>query len=255
MEPASTRTPMGTGPANRRSMRSAWRGSDAGAMTGFWISTSRASSISIDPDLLMRAVRKHTDCPWVLLYIERWLKAPVQMADGSLVARERGTPQGGVISPLLANLFLHYAFDVWMPRNHPAIPFERYADDVICHCRSEEQARTLRASLETRFAECGLTLHPEKTKIVYCKDDDRRGDYPDQKFDFLGYTFRPRLSRRRHGVRRIVQSGGQRQSAQGDPADRPTLDTCTNAATSRSTIWRGCSTPYSWLDQLLRPFL
>ena len=86
-----------------------------------------------------------------------------------------------------------------MRRNHPAIPFERYADDVICHCRSEEQARTLRASLETRFAECGLTLHPDKTKVVYCKDDDRRGDYPDQKFDFLGYTFRPRLSRRRHG--------------------------------------------------------
>ena len=153
----------------------------------------------IDSNLLMRAVRKHTDCPWVLLYIERWLKAPIQMADGSLVARERGTPQGGVISPILSNLFLHYTFDLWMRRNHPAIPFERYADDVICHCRSEEQARTLRASLETRFAECGLTLHPDKTKVVYCKDDDRRGDYPDQKFDFLGYTFRPRLSRRRHG--------------------------------------------------------
>jgi RNA-directed DNA polymerase len=153
----------------------------------------------IDSNLLMRAVRKHTDCPWVLLYIERWLKAPIQMADGSLVARERGTPQGGVISPILSNLFLHYTFDIWMRRNHPAIPFERYADDVICHCRSEEQARTLRASLETRFAECGLTLHPDKTKVVYCKDDDRRGDYPDQKFDFLGYTFRPRLSRRRNG--------------------------------------------------------
>ena len=129
--PASTRTPMGTGPANRRSMRSAWRGSDAGAMRGFWISTSRASSIEFDSNLLMRAVRKHTDCPWVLLYIERWLKAPVQMADGSLVARERGTPQGGVISPILSNLFLHYTFDIWMRRNHPAIPFERYADDGV----------------------------------------------------------------------------------------------------------------------------
>jgi RNA-directed DNA polymerase len=153
----------------------------------------------IDSNLLMRAVRKHTDCPWVLLYIERWLKAPVQMEDGSLVARERGTPQGGVVSPILSNLFLHYAFDTWMRRNKPHIPFERYADDVICHCRSEEQARTLRASLEMRFAECGLTLHPDKTKVVYCKDDDRRGDYPDHKFDFLGYTFRPRLSRRRNG--------------------------------------------------------
>src|ERR1035437_1349027 len=153
----------------------------------------------IDTNLLMRAVRKHTDCVWVILYIERWLKAPVQMADGSLVARERGTPQGGVVSPILSNLFLHYAFDIWMRRNHPHIPFERYADDAICHCRSEEQAWVLRASIEKRFAECGLTLHPDKTKVVYCKDDERRGDFPDHKFDFLGYTFRPRLSRRRNG--------------------------------------------------------
>ena len=154
---------------------------------------------SIETNLLMRAVRKHTDCPWVLLYIERWLKAPVQMPDGSLAVRERGTPQGGVISPILSNLFLHYAFDMWMHRNHPDIPFERYADDAICHCSSEEQAAALRVALENRFAECGLTLHPDKTKIVYCKDDDRRGDYPNQKFDFLGYTFRPRLVRRRAG--------------------------------------------------------
>ena len=152
---------------------------------------------SIPRDLLMRAVRKHTDCPWVLLYIERWLKAPVQMVDGSLIARERGTPQGGVVSPVLANLFLHYAFDMWMQRNYPHIPFERYADDAICHCCSEAQAKTILAALEKRFAECGLTLHPEKTKIVYCKDEDRRQNYPTHKFDFLGYTFRPRLSRRK----------------------------------------------------------
>ena len=174
----STTTPMDIDPTNRRSMRSAWRGSDAGAIDWVLDLDIKAFFDSIDRDLLMRAVRKHTDCPWVLLYIERWLKAPEQMEDGSLIARERGTPQGGVISPLLANLFLHYAFDMWMRRNHPGIPFERYADDAICHCRSEEQARALRASLERRFAECGLTLHPEKTKIVYCKDDDRRGDYP-----------------------------------------------------------------------------
>jgi RNA-directed DNA polymerase len=154
---------------------------------------------SIDTELLMRAVRSHTACPWVLLYIERWLRAPVQMSDGSLIVRERGTPQGGVISPCLANLFLHYAFDMWMRRNYPDIPFERYADDAICHCRGEEQAKELRASIESRFVECGLTLHPEKTRIVYCKDDDRRDDYPDQTFDFLGYTFRPRLSLRRGG--------------------------------------------------------
>ncbi len=155
---------------------------------------------SIDWTLLLRAVRKHTDCPWVLMYIERWLKAPAQTADGSLIVREQGTPQGGVISPLLANLFLHYAFDLWMTRTHGAIPFERYADDVICHCTNEAEASALRVSLEERFTECGLTLHPEKTKIVYCKDDDRRETYPDQKFDFLGYTFRPRLSRRRRGT-------------------------------------------------------
>ena len=155
---------------------------------------------SIDWTLLMRAVRKHTDCLWVLIYIERWLKAPAQTADGSLIVRERGTPQGGVISPILANLFLHYAFDMWMTRNHPAIAFERYADDAICHCTTEAEASALRVSLEERFAECELTLHPEKTKIVYCKDDDRHETYPDQKFDFLGYTFRPRLSRRRRGT-------------------------------------------------------
>ena len=154
---------------------------------------------NIDHELLMRAVLKHTDCNWALLYIERWLKAPVQLEDGSLVDREKGTPQGGVISPLLANLFLHYAFDVWMWRNQPRIPFERFADDAICHCKSERQAKWLLAALERRMAECGLELHPQKTKIVYCKDDDRRGNYPHEKFDFLGFTFRPRRSKNRWG--------------------------------------------------------
>lgn len=153
----------------------------------------------IDWDLLLRAVRTHTDCKWVLLYIERWLKAPAQEADGNLIERQKGTPQGGVISPLLANLFLHYAFDMWMQRTHPLIPFERYADDAICHCANEGQAQRLREELEQRFADCGLTLHPEKTRIVYCKDDDRGGNYPNQSFDFLGYTFRPRRSRGRDG--------------------------------------------------------
>jgi len=107
------------------------------------------------------------DCSWVLLYIERWLKAPA-MLDGTLVPRERGTPQGGVISPLLANLFLHYVCDVWLKRVVPGVPFERYADDIICHCRSEREALTLRQVLDRRFAECGLVLHSEKTKVVYC---------------------------------------------------------------------------------------
>jgi RNA-directed DNA polymerase len=148
----------------------------------------------IDWDLLMKAVRRHTDCPWVLLYLERWLRAPVSMPDGALVGRERGTPQGAVVSPVLANLFLHYAFDLWMQREYPTIPFERYADDAICHCASEAQALELRQALERRFADCQLRLHPQKTKVVYCKDANRPGAYPERSFDFLGYTFRPRVA-------------------------------------------------------------
>ncbi|VWD53212.1 putative reverse transcriptase-group II intron [Burkholderia lata] len=148
----------------------------------------------------MRALRRHTNCRWVLLYVERWLVAPVCMPDGALVSRDRGTPQGAVVSPILANLFLHYAFDQWMSRNHPGVLFERYADDVICHCKSEAQAEQLRAELDARLAACKLQLHPEKTKIVYCKDDNRRGSYPAQRFDFLGYCFRPRSSMNRSGA-------------------------------------------------------
>ena len=158
----------------------------------------------IDWSLLMTAVRRHTHCKWVLLYLQRWLEAPVRMPDGTLVARARGTPQGAVVSPVLANLFLHYVFDRWMRRNCPDIPFERYADDAICHCRSEAQARDLRQALETRFSECALRLHPEKTKIVYCKDANRPGSYPEQVFDFLGYTFRPRLANNHRGERFVA---------------------------------------------------
>jgi RNA-directed DNA polymerase len=147
---------------------------------------------SIDWELLLKAVRHHTDCPWVLLYIERWLKAPMQMEDGRVAPRVSGTPQGGVISPILANLFLHYAFDMWMVRTFSHIPFERYADDVICHCKSAEEARTLWCAIADRLAACKLVLHPEKTRIVYCKDANRRGDFPSQMFDFLGFTFRAR---------------------------------------------------------------
>jgi group II intron reverse transcriptase/maturase len=147
---------------------------------------------SIDWELMLKAVRRHTDCPWVLLYIERWLKAPVQMEDGSIVPRMAGTPQGGVISPLLANLFLHYAFDMWVAREFPHIPFERYADDAICHCRTAEEAQALWKAVADRLSVCQLVLHPDKTKIVYCKDVNRRGDYPNQSFDFLGFTFRAR---------------------------------------------------------------
>jgi RNA-directed DNA polymerase len=123
----------------------------------------------------------------------------MQMADGSMIGRERGTPQDGVISPLVANLLLHYVFDLWMHRNFPDILFERYADDAICHCRTEDQATALRTALEMRFADCGLTLHPEKTKVVYCRDESRRENHPTFKFDFLGYAFRPRMVSKRAG--------------------------------------------------------
>lgn len=154
---------------------------------------------NIEHDLLMKAVKHHTRNKWILLYIERWLKAPFQQNDGTQLERTIGTPQGGVISPVLANLFLHYVFDKWMERNYPQNPFCRYADDGITHCRTEAEARLLLKSLDVRFKECGLELHPEKTKIVYCKDDDRRGEYSDISFDFLSYTFRPRRSKNRWG--------------------------------------------------------
>jgi RNA-directed DNA polymerase len=154
---------------------------------------------NIDHELLMKAVRQHTDNAWNILYIQRWLKAPFQMPDGTLKEREKGTPQGGVISPVLANLFLHYAFDKWMDREHPEKPFARYADDAVVNCKSKEDAEELRSSLEKRLAECKLELHPTKTRIVYCKDDNRKGDYPENTFDFLGYTFRPRGARNKYG--------------------------------------------------------
>src|SRR6202040_3916080 len=147
---------------------------------------------SIDWELMLRVVRRHTNRPWVLLYIERWLKAPMQMEDGSIVPRKSGTPQGGVISPILANLFLHYTFDLWMARTHPDLPWCRYADDGLVHCRTEQEAEAIKAELQARLEVCGLQMHPTKTLIVYCKDNRRRRTYPNVKFDFLGYQFRPR---------------------------------------------------------------
>jgi len=146
---------------------------------------------NIDHELLLRAVRKHVNCKWALIYIERWLKAPMEQ-DGIRKERSRGTPQGGVISPILSNLFLHYTFDLWMKRTHPDLPWCRYADDGLVHCRTEQEAEALKAELRARLAECHLELHPTKTKIVYCRDGKRRGTYRNVKFDFLGYCFRPR---------------------------------------------------------------
>jgi RNA-directed DNA polymerase len=159
----------------------------------------RAFFDSVPHDLVLKAVAHHTDERWVLLYIARWLTAPMQMPDGALVARKKGTPQGSPISPLLANLVMHYAFDMWMAREHPGRPFERYADDIVAHCDTEGQARNLRDSIAGRLGALGLELHPEKTKVVFCKDTNRRGEAEHTSFDFLGYTFRGRLAKGRRG--------------------------------------------------------
>lgn len=154
---------------------------------------------TLDHELMMKAVRFHTGEKWIHLYVERWLKAPLQRSDGELIKRDCGTPQGGVVSPLLANIYMHHAFDDWMKRNFPAVKFERFADDIVTHCSSRKQAEKILEAIKIRLKECGLELHPEKTKIVYCKDVDRKGSHEHESFDFLGYTFRPRLSMNKSG--------------------------------------------------------
>jgi RNA-directed DNA polymerase len=173
----STRLPTGIGPAARRWTRvgacreRCWRED--------WVVDLDLKSFfdSVPHDLVLRAVARHTDLRWVLLYVERWLKGPLEHEDGSLVERDRGTPQGSAISPLLANVFLHYAFDRWMAREFPVVRFERYCDDVMVHARSEQRARDLRGAIASRLAACGLELNERKTRIVYCKDANRRGSY------------------------------------------------------------------------------
>lgn len=150
---------------------------------------------NLSHELLMLAVRKHTDSRWVLLYIERWLVAPVQNRDGTLQSRTKGVPQGSAIGPVLANVYLHYAMDEWMRRNYPQCPFERYADDSVIHCSSEAEAFKVKEALSQRLKECGLEMNAEKTRIVYCKDSNRKGNYPYIEFDFLGYTFKPRMAK------------------------------------------------------------
>ena len=159
---------------------------------------------NIRHDLLLKAVKYHTDKKWILLYVERWLTTDVVKPDGKIERRTKGTPQGGVVSPLLANLFLHYAFDKWMERKFPGIEFERYADDIIVHCCTEKQAQFIKYMIEKRMGACGLKLHPEKTKIVYCKDCRRPRDHQNVEFTFLGYTFKARG--RKTGKGKIVLS-------------------------------------------------
>jgi group II intron reverse transcriptase/maturase len=156
---------------------------------------------NLDHDLILKAVAHHTEDKWLLLYVQRWLAAPLRRPDGSLVSRDRGSPQGASISPLLANIFMHYAFDAWMAREFPDVPFERFVDDVIVHCVSEQQARRVQEAIAARLGRCGgLRLHPDKTRIVYCKNGSRHGRHREVTFDFLGYTFKPRAAKKKDGT-------------------------------------------------------
>ena len=248
-------TPMATGPANLRSMPCAqarqrcWRYD--------WVLDLDVKGFfdSIDWELMLKAVRHHTDCPWVLLYIERWLKAPVQMEDGSVVPRTAGTPQGGVISPILANLFLHYAFDMWMARTFPHIPFERYADDVICHCKSAEEAQALWSALADRFAACKLVLHPEKTKIVYCKDANRRGDFPNHRSTFSASIPSQEDDVARDYPRARLPARRQPEGADGHQPDDPALGASSSQRQIPERSGRDVQPVHPRLDQLLQPLL
>ena len=155
---------------------------------------------SVPWDLVVTAVQAVTDCRWVLLYVKRWLAAAMQYPDGTLVQRDKGTPQGSAVSPILANLFMHVAVDSWMARNYPGCPFERYADDGVVHCVSRRQAEYVLAGIAARMEEVGLRLHPDKTRVVYCKDSNRRAEHEHTSFTFLGFTFRPRKTRNKKGV-------------------------------------------------------
>ena len=196
-------------------------------------------------DLVLKAVAHHTDQRWILMYVERWLKAPLQREDGSLVERDRGTPQGSAISPLLANMFLHYAFDAWIAREYPGVRFERYCDDVIVHAASERQALQLRAAIARRLAECGLELNEHKTRIVYCKDATRRGSHEHERFTFLGYTFRPRLARSKRGGSSSTSSRRSATTSASASGERSAAGGCIVGRAAPSRTWRRRSTPKS----------
>jgi len=154
---------------------------------------------NISHNIMLQLLQQHTQEKWVLLYVERWLKAGVEQKDGSITARIKGTPQGGVASPLLANIYLHHAFDMWMDEENPQCPFERYADDIVVHCGSKEEAEQMLNKLRTRMEQYELTLHPEKTRIVYCKNYQRNENNDNESFTFLSYSFQPRARRDKFG--------------------------------------------------------
>ncbi len=154
---------------------------------------------NLDHNLVLTMVNRHTQEPWVLLYIKRWMQAPVQQKDGKVAPRMKGSPQGSVISPILSNIFMHHAFDMWMAENYKTIPFERYADDLLVHCRTKAQAEFIQSQITRRMINWSLELSPTKTKIVYCKDAVRQERHEHEQFDFLGFTFRARQSRNFRG--------------------------------------------------------
>ncbi len=201
----------------------------------------------IDHVLLMKAVRTHVKENWILLYIERWLTAPFETDEGVRIPRERGTPQGGVVSPILMNLFMHYAFDCWMKRTYSHCPFARYADDAVVHCCSQEQAEAVMHSIALRLEACGLMMHPEKSKVVYCKDSGRTGCYPRVQFTFLGFTFRPRDARNKQDrIFTSFQPGASneatkrmRQTVRGWRLHRQTPGTLAELAQQYNPVIRG----------------
>jgi len=200
---------------------------------------------NISHDLLLKAVRKHVTCKWALLYIERWLTAPMEQ-NGNRIERTRGTPQGSVISPILSNLFLHYAFDLWMKRTHPDLPWCRYADDGLVHCRTEKEAEALKAELQTRLAECQLEMHPTKTRIVHCKVTNRGRAYQNVKFDFLGYCFRPR---------RVMRPSDRKVVGGFTPAVSPTAVKAMRATIRDLKIRRQTQRTLGDVAQMLNPLL
>jgi len=189
------------GRSAHQAIESLWKG--VTGMKGGWVIDLDIQKFfdTVAWDLVVKAVEANTDLPWVVLYVRRWLEAPVQQADGTMLVRDRGTPQGSAVSPVLANLFLHYAFDAWMVREFPGVQFERYVDDAVVHCVSERQARTVLAAISARMEQVGLRLHPDKTRIVYCQDGGRRASYEHTEFTFLGFTFRQRRARAKDGRR------------------------------------------------------
>ena len=208
---------------------------------------------SVPWDLIIKAVEVNTDQPWVVLYVKRWLAAPIQMPDGSLAGRDRGTPQGSAVSPVLANLFLHYAFDIWMAQKFPTVPFERYVDDAVVHCRTERQARMVATAIGERMEQVGLRLHPDKTRIVYCKDGKRPGSHEARVVDFLGFTFRARAVRSRYGNVFTGFGPAVSKAALKKMSTEVRSWRLASAVTppSVSGTWRGGLTPSCGMDELL----